>query len=123
MGRYASDLGVTSQVRVVSRAEKTANRHSRVFWHELCNDFLCPLLGHLRSCGKGKAMVANKMTGNSIDLVRLDDEMAELALLLPGWQAQALSDAAQSEGISAATFLRRLIDRALPGANRYRFAE
>jgi len=41
------------------------------------------------------------------------DEMAEFTVLLPGWQAQALEQAAHDEGVSAAQFLRRLLSQAL----------
>ena len=43
----------------------------------------------------------------------LDDQITELSLLLPRDQAQALIDAAQSEGISVGQFLRRLVRQAL----------
>ncbi len=59
-------------------------------------------------------MVANRGPGFRNDLVQLDENMSELALLLPGWQAQALQEAAQGQGLSAGQFLRRLIDQALP---------
>jgi hypothetical protein len=41
--------------------------------------------------------------------VPLDDEMAELSLLLPAWQAMALDRAARADGVSAGQMLRRLI--------------
>jgi hypothetical protein len=42
-------------------------------------------------------------------IVTLDEEMTELALLLPGWQAQSLEAVARSEGVSAGQIVRRLI--------------
>jgi hypothetical protein len=39
----------------------------------------------------------------------MDDEIAEVSLLLPSWQAAALQERAQLEGLTAAQFLRRLI--------------
>jgi hypothetical protein len=39
----------------------------------------------------------------------MDDEVAEVSLLLPAWQAAALQDQAQLEGLTAGQFLRRLI--------------
>jgi hypothetical protein len=39
----------------------------------------------------------------------LDEEMTELSLLLPDWQAQSLEAVARSEGVSAGQIVRRLI--------------
>lgn len=51
---------------------------------------------------------------NSIDSLRpLDDQMAELSLLVPGWQARALEQAAQSEGLSIGQYARRALQQAL----------
>jgi hypothetical protein len=44
---------------------------------------------------------------------RLDEEMTELSLLLPSEQALALIAVAQSEGVSVAQFMRRLVWEAL----------
>lgn len=43
----------------------------------------------------------------------LDEEMAELSLLVPSWQVLALEQAAQSEGISMGQYARRAIQQAL----------
>lgn len=43
----------------------------------------------------------------------LDDDMAELSLLMPSWQIQALEHAAQSEGISMGQYVRRALQQAL----------
>ncbi len=40
---------------------------------------------------------------------RLDQEVVELALLLPRWQADALEDAAHSRGMTTGQMLRRVI--------------
>ena len=42
-----------------------------------------------------------------------DGEMVELALCLPGWQAQRLEAAAHQRGLTAAQLLRRLIHEAV----------
>jgi hypothetical protein len=41
------------------------------------------------------------------------EAMAELNVLLPEYQAQALEEAAHKDGLTAAQFLRRLISQAL----------
>jgi hypothetical protein len=71
-------------------------------------------------------MMVKRASDEISDLVCLDEGMAELALLMPGWQARALADAAQQEGITAGQYLRRLLDRHLPrparcGNNRLGF--
>lgn len=43
----------------------------------------------------------------------LDEEMAELAILVPSWQVQALEQAARSEGISMGQYMRRALQQAL----------
>jgi hypothetical protein len=43
------------------------------------------------------------------EVAPLDNNMVELALLLPAWQAEALENAAEEQGISAGQMLRRLI--------------
>ena len=62
-----------------------------------------PTLGH-----DGGAVAAPEMTA-------LDAEMVEVALLLPRWQAVALSAAAKQRGMSAAQMLRRMIGAAVGG--------
>ena len=39
----------------------------------------------------------------------LEDEVVEVALLLPGWQAAALEEAAHARGLTAAAMVRRLL--------------
>ena len=51
------------------------------------------------------------------EITPLDDEVVELALLLPRWQAEALEEAAHNKGITAGQMLRRLIGRSLRGAD------
>jgi hypothetical protein len=60
------------------------------------------------------------------DLVRLDEEMAELSLLMPGWQAEELEQAAVSQGLTAGQLVRLLLkDAVAKGAHlqavRYAF--
>lgn len=40
---------------------------------------------------------------------RTDQEVVEMALLLPRWQADALEDAARSRGMTTGQMLRRVI--------------
>jgi hypothetical protein len=40
-------------------------------------------------------------------------ELVELTVLLPGFQAQALEEAAHQDGLTTGQFLRRLISQAL----------
>jgi hypothetical protein len=44
-----------------------------------------------------------------LDLGRLNDDVVELPLLLPGWQVSALAKVARSEGQSTGQLLRRLV--------------
>jgi hypothetical protein len=49
-----------------------------------------------------------------------DTEVAELSLLLPGWQAAALEEAARSRGMTAGQILRVLIyDFLVRGKSRH----
>jgi hypothetical protein len=43
----------------------------------------------------------------------LDDEVVEVALLLPRWQAEALVQAAHERGLTAGQMLRKLICKSL----------
>jgi hypothetical protein len=43
------------------------------------------------------------------DPVRSDDELVELALVVPQWQVEALAAAARRRGLTAGQVLRRLI--------------
>jgi hypothetical protein len=47
--------------------------------------------------------------GKEPDLRRLEEEVVELSLLLPGWQLGALEKTAQSQGLTTAQVVRRLI--------------
>jgi hypothetical protein len=49
----------------------------------------------------------------------LAEDVEELPLLLPGWQVMALAEAAESEGLTVAQFLRRLVNRALTPARNF----
>ena len=44
------------------------------------------------------------------EMTPIDNEVVELALLLPRWQAVALENAAHEQGISTAQMLRKLIN-------------
>ena len=43
----------------------------------------------------------------------IDDEVVELALLLPRWQAEALEDAAHRRGLTTGQLLRKMIGSSL----------
>jgi hypothetical protein len=47
------------------------------------------------------------------EITPLDDEVVELALLLPRWQAAALEAAAHDRGLTAGQMLRKLIGKSL----------
>jgi hypothetical protein len=47
----------------------------------------------------------------------LDGEMAELSLLVPGWQAQALERLARAEGMTVGQYLRRVLNKTLAPFN------
>jgi hypothetical protein len=49
------------------------------------------------------------------EITPIDDEIVELALLLPRWQAEALEEAAHSRGITTGQMLRKLIGMSLKG--------
>lgn len=49
----------------------------------------------------------------SREITPLDDEVVELALLLPRKQATALEEAAHARGLTAGQMLRKLIGRGL----------
>jgi hypothetical protein len=55
------------------------------------------------------------------ELLHVDEEMTEVSLLLPGWQAQSLEAVARCEGVSTGQILRRLIQEYC-GARLNRFA-
>jgi hypothetical protein len=44
-----------------------------------------------------------------MDLGRLDDDIVELTVLLPGWQVGALEKAARFQGLTTAQLVRGLI--------------
>ena len=58
-------------------------------------------------------MCAKLSTSEPATIHPFDTEMVELALCLPGWQAQCLEDAAHQRGLTAGQYLRRLIHDAL----------
>ena len=41
------------------------------------------------------------------------DELTELAVLVPGWQAEALEEAAHRQGLTAGQLLRQMLNRFL----------
>jgi hypothetical protein len=47
------------------------------------------------------------------DMIPLDAEVIEVAILLPRWQAVALESAAKQRGMSAGQMLRRMIGAAV----------
>lgn len=44
---------------------------------------------------------------------QLDNEVVELPLLLPRWQAEALEEAAHSRGLTAGQMMRKLLGKGL----------
>lgn len=48
-------------------------------------------------------------TAKEIEVNRLDQEIVELAVLVPGWQAEELTAVAQHQGLTAGQMVRRLI--------------
>jgi hypothetical protein len=43
------------------------------------------------------------------EVTRLDEEIVEISLLLPGWQADELASVAQDRGLTAGQLLRRVL--------------
>jgi hypothetical protein len=60
-----------------------------------------------------RAMVAKNCFDDASRLNGLDQEVAELSLLLPAWQIDALEQAAHAEGITVAQLLRRAVNKTL----------
>jgi hypothetical protein len=58
-------------------------------------------------------MLAKYLPDETVPLDAFDNEVTELSLLLPAWQIGALEQAAQSEGITVAQLLRRLVNETL----------
>jgi hypothetical protein len=56
-------------------------------------------------------MVANDQLAGS--LLKREQEMVELGLLLPGWQVEALERVADKEGLTIGQMLRRLVNKAI----------
>jgi hypothetical protein len=52
------------------------------------------------------------------EITPIDNEVVELALLLPRWQAAALEDAAHQRGLTTGQMLRKLIGASLKGESR-----
>lgn len=48
-----------------------------------------------------------------LDFGRLNEDVVELSLLLPGWQFGALEKAAEDKGLSTGQMVRRLIQKFL----------
>jgi hypothetical protein len=59
----------------------------------------------------------NRLSHPAGDLGRrdLEDEVVEVSLLLPGWQASALESAAHDRGLTAAEMVRSLLRDFLAG--------
>jgi len=51
----------------------------------------------------------------TLEITPIDNEVVELALLLPRWQAAALEDAAHQRGLTTGQMLRKLIGASLKG--------
>jgi hypothetical protein len=49
------------------------------------------------------------------EITPIDNEVVELALLLPRWQAAALEDAAHQRGLTTGQMLRKIIGASLKG--------
>jgi hypothetical protein len=47
------------------------------------------------------------------EITPIDNEVVELALLLPRWQAEALEDAAHRRGLTTGQMLRKMIGSSL----------
>jgi hypothetical protein len=47
------------------------------------------------------------------EITPIDDEVVELALLLPRWQAEALEAAAHARGLTAGQMLRKVVGKTL----------
>jgi len=58
-------------------------------------------------------MIPEKSAQGDGALQALDESMAELSLLVPTWQVDAVAEEAQSQGVSAGQFLRQLLQQAL----------
>jgi hypothetical protein len=48
-----------------------------------------------------------------LDLRRLESDVVELSLLLPGWQLSALEKASRRQGVTAGQMVRRLVQQYL----------
>ena len=59
-----------------------------------------------------------KETARVMDFPHLDEDVDELSLLLPSWQIMALAEAAETEDMTVAQFMRRLISKALSQQQR-----
>ncbi|MFO0866316.1 MAG: hypothetical protein U0744_17010 [Gemmataceae bacterium] len=53
------------------------------------------------------------VTLDRVEPIRLDEQMTELSLLLPVQQAEALSQAAQLQGVSMGRLVRSLLQQAI----------
>jgi len=57
-------------------------------------------------------MIASKTT-NLINAPRNDEGVEELSLFLPRWQFTALAEAAETQGMTVAQYMRSLLNHAL----------
>jgi hypothetical protein len=65
----------------------------------------CPARGN----SEGTNMIAEKTE----NLSYASGDVEELAFLLPSWQVTALAEVAESQGLTVAQFMRRLVNQAL----------
>jgi hypothetical protein len=64
--------------------------------------------------------MGERLSGAPFEVSRLDQGLAELSLLLPQWQVDALDAVARARGLTTGQMLRRLIGQycaTLPTAN------
>ena len=59
--------------------------------------------------GTREAVMGERLSGAVTDVMRLDQGVVEVSLLLPQSQAEALEAAARGRGLTAGQMLRRLI--------------
>ncbi len=58
-------------------------------------------------------MLAKHCSEPVLPFDRFDDEVAELPLLLPAWQVNALEQAAQAQGVTVGQLLRQVVSQTL----------
>jgi hypothetical protein len=62
----------------------------------------------------GHTEVSSMLESMAMAAPRYDQDVVEMPLLLPRWQADALEDAARSRGMTSGQMLRRIIAEFLP---------